>query len=241
MISFTKRNISGRQIKKTSCIPICICMLYISCTSVHVSPDLQLTEQIKAENRIMKQNLTSALRENSILKDENIQYRGDNNSQKARIKQLESDIESMKKKYELDISMLNEKQSSLEKKNRILEQESSLKIHDLTAVNKALELKMTAEITKLNESLRSQEEKFSRERAAIEITFSSKEQEYQKQAARNTEEKLSLRMDIESLKSRLAESEANLESLRKELAEKEKQNRILNSRIGDLTKTNEQK
>jgi len=216
-------------------------MLLTSCTSVNITPDVNLNEQIKAENRIMKKNLTLAVRENSVLKDENIQYKGENSRLNARVKLLESEIESVKKKYDHDIALLNEKYESLNKKNIILGEESSSKIQELSALNKSIEEKMTGEITKLNEIIRKQEEKFNNDRASIETAFSSKELEYQKQLAQIKKDLLTSTMEMESLKSKLAESEANLADAKADIQRREKLSNDLVKKIESLITENEKK
>jgi chromosome segregation ATPase len=220
---------------------ILIFLLFLSsCSSVNISPDGNVNEQLKAENRIMKNNLTLVVRENSVLKNENIQYKDNNNKLKARAKLLESEIVSLNKKHEQDIALLTEKYENLSKKNFILEQESSTKIQELTTVNKALEEKLSGEITLLNENMRKQDEKFNKERAAIETAFSSKELQYQKELAQLKKDILTSGMEMESLKSKLAESNANLESARTELLKREGINRELEKKIESLTTENRQ-
>lgn len=221
---------------------LCICFpLILSCTSVNISPDGNVNEQLKGENRIMKKNLTLAVRENSVLKEENIQYKNDNSRLKTRVKLLESEMESLKKKYDQDVALLNEKYETLNKKNIILQQESSSKIEELTSINKVMEEKMTKDITKLNENIRSQEETFNKERAAVELAFSAKEQEYQKQQAQLNKDLLAANMEIESFKSKLSEYESNLSSARAELLKKDEINRELRKKIDSQTKVKEVK
>lgn len=223
-----------------SVIFLCL-LLPVSCRSVIISDDSNLNEQIKAENRIMKQNLTLVIRENRVLKDENIQYKDETGRLKTRVKLLDSEMGSLKKKYDQDIALLNEKYDNLNKKNMILEQESSSKIQELVAVNKTMEEKMGGEIKTLNENIRKQEEKFNRERAAIETAFSSKELEYQKQLSQLKQEILTANIEMESLKSKLAESKANLESANDWLAKKEEMNQNLKKQVEVLTAEIEKK
>ena len=209
-------------------------LLPVSCNSFNITEGGNGTEQVKAENRIMKKNLMLALRENSVLKDENIQYKDENSRQKTKITLLESEMESLKKKYEQDIALLNEKYDNLNRKNLILEQESSSKIQELTAVNKALEGKMAVEITRLNENIRRQEETFNKERAEIETAFTAKELEYQKQLAQLKKDILTATMELESVKLKLAESESGLASAKSEMAKKDELNRDLQLKIDSL-------
>ncbi len=185
---------------------------FLSCTSIHLNPDSNVNEQLKAENRIMMKNLNLAMRENSVLKDENIQYRDDNSRLNSRIKFLESDIESLKKKYEQDIALQKEKNDNLNKKIAALQSESAAKIKELTDINKALDDRMTSEIGILNENIRKQEEKFISERAAAESLFLAKETEYQKQIAQMRNDAVALKTELESLRSQLAESESGLKT-----------------------------
>lgn len=215
--------------------PVLIC----SCASLDSSPDKNVHEQVKAENRIMKQTVTLAVRENSILKEENIQYKSESGKLKAKVKLLESEIESLNKKHDQDIALLNEKYDNIHKKNIILEQESSSKIKELTEINKAIEDRMTKEVTKLNDNIRKQEEKFNNDRAAMETLFSSKEQEYQKQLVQLKKEILTANMEMESLKSKLAESEANYKTAKAELLKQEEVNRELKLKIDSLSAENE--
>ncbi len=208
--------------------------LFSSCTSLDFYPDVNALEQVKAENRIMKQSITLAVRENSILKEENIQYKSETGKLKAKVKLLESEIESLNKKHEQDVALLNEKYDNLNKKNLMFIHESSIKIKELTEINKDIEERMTKEITRLNENIRNQEEKFNNDRAAIETAFSSKEQEYQKQLAQLKKDMLTSVMDMESLRSKLIESEANYKSAKAELVKQEEINLELKQKIESL-------
>lgn len=223
-----------------SVIFLCL-LLPVSCRSVSMFDDKNVVDQIKAENRIMKQNLTLVIRENRVLKDENIQYKDETGRLKTRVKLLDSEMGSLKKKYDQDVALLNEKYDNLNKKNMILEQVSSSKIQELSAVNKAMEEKMGGEIKTLNENIRKQEENFNRERAAIETAFSSKELEYQKQLAQLKQEILSANVEMESLKSKLAESKASLESANDGLLKMEEMNKDLRKQVEALTAKIEKK
>ncbi len=229
------------QVTEIKIILCAMLLLLLSCTSVKITSEGGANEQIKAENRIMKKNLTLALRENSVLKDENILYKGDNSRLNTRIKLLESEMGSLQKKYEQDIALLNEKYENLNKKNIILEQESSFKLQELTSINKALEQKMTGEITQLNENIRKQEEAFNRERAGIETAFLKKELEYQKQLTLLKKEILTATVEMESLKTKLAESESNLSAVKSEIIRKDELNRELKLRIDSLVADKENK
>ena len=223
--------------KKTlSYLAVCICsVLLFSCSTINISPDVNALEQIKAEKHVMKQNMTLALRENSVLKEENIQYKSETGKLKARVKLLESEIQSLNKKYEQDIALLDERYENLNKQNQILSQESSTKIRELSDINKEIEERMTKEITRLSENIRNQEEKFNNERAAAETSLSVKEQEYQKQLAQMKKDILSGVMEIESLKSKLTESEADLKSVKTALIKQQELNRELKSKIDSIT------
>lgn len=215
---------------------VCLCsVLLFSCSTINISHDVNALEQIKAENRVMKQNMTLALRENSVLKEENIQYKSETGKLKARVKLLESEIQSLNKKHEQDIALLDERYENLNRQNQILSQESSTKIRELADINKDIEERMTKEITRLSENIRNQEEKFNNERAAAETAFSAKEQEYQKQLAQLKKEILSGVMEIESLKSKLTESEADLKSAKAALIKQQELNRELKSKIDSIT------
>jgi predicted nucleic acid-binding Zn-ribbon protein len=212
-----------------------ICTLLLgACTSINISPDVNALEQAKAENRVMKQNITLAVRENSILKEENIQYKSETGKLKAKVKLLESEIQSLNKKHEQDIALFDEKYENLNKQNQILSQESSTKIRELADTNKEIEERMTKEITRLSGNIRDQEEKFNNERAGIETAFSAKEQEYQKQLAQLKKDILSGVMEIESLKSKLTESEAYLKSAKAALNKQLDLNRELKNKIDSV-------
>ncbi len=217
-------------------LAVCICsVLLFSCSTINVSPDVNALEQIKAEKRVMKQNMTLAVRENSVLKEENIQYKSETGKLKAKVKLLESEILSLNKKHEQDIALLDEKFENLNKQNQILSQESSTKIRELSDINKEIEERMTKEITRLSENIRNQEEKFNNERAATETAFSTKEQEYQKQLAQFKKDILSGVMEIESFKTKLTESESDLKSAKAALIKQQELNRELKNKIDSIT------
>lgn len=197
-------------------------ILLSSCASFTFSKDEPVGERIRAENRIMRQNLNLAMRENSILKEENIQIRSESSLLRSRVRLLESEIESLNKKHSEDINLLNEKYQNLSRQKDIADRESALKLQEMNTANKALEEKLSAEIKRLSEENRTREEQFNKERLAMETAFAGKELQYRQEQADLKKNLLDVTTELESIKSRLTESEAQLKNANKENAEKDK-------------------
>jgi len=216
-------------------------LFHFSCATITPSSDESPEEIIRAENRIMKQNLKLALRENSVLKDENISIKEENSNLKSRVKLLGSEIISLNKKHSEDITLLNEKYDNLSKKNEILEKESSDKIRQLSAVNKSLEEKLSSEISRLTDENRKREEAFNKERLNMETAFAGKELEYRKELAELKKEINAANRELESLKSILAQTESRLKTADTEIAAKNRQIENLKSADGTISNMQNQK
>jgi len=218
------------------------CLMFLfSCASSEIFRNGDDGEQVKAENRIMKKNLTLALRENSVLKDENFQYKNDNISIRSKIRLAESEIHALKKKNELDLALFNQKYEKLEKEYSILEAEGTLRINKLAAANKTLEEKIAIDTAEFRKILKKQEEEFNIKRAAIEKDFIVKDTEYKKELERLDAAIINANINIESLKKKLSESDAEVKSAKTEILKKEEINRELKRTINRLTALIERK
>jgi len=225
---------------KLSLISALFALFFLSCASVSLSSGTSIDEKIQAENRILKKNLTLALRENSVIKDENIGIKDENTHLKSRIKLLESEIESLNKKHAEETNLLNRKYDNLSRKNEILEKESSTKIQQLTQINKSLEEKLSSEITRLTDESRKQEERFNRERLDMETVFAGKEMEYRKEIAALKNGLLAAKTELESMRAALDVTDAKLkaaiddaESVKLKLAEIEKRHKAAENEIAE--------
>lgn len=224
---------------KSPVLFLLLILAVLSCSSINTNSSGEAgdssAEKVMAENRILRENLALAERENDVLRNENIQYTDENNKIKAHLKMLESEKKSLEKKYTQDIALVNDKYENLSRKYTSLEKESSARIKELTDLNKQQEEKMTGEIALLNESIRNQEKKYNSDIEKLERAISDNELAYKKESA-------ALNSRLEEFKGKIDIAAADLNKSEKDKneciasnLEKEKEIDLLKSRVSELS------
>lgn len=146
-----------------------------ACATVEGKDYARLNERLNAENRLMKNRLAMLERENSVYRDENLQYKRDLQQLRASIEKLQGDLASLNEHYKKDIALRDGQLQSLTQKNEILAKESSQKIQELTQLGRDIELKLGNEIKRLNEEMARQQGAFNQEREAVKNENARKE------------------------------------------------------------------
>ncbi|PIP41570.1 MAG: hypothetical protein COX19_03210 [Desulfobacterales bacterium CG23_combo_of_CG06-09_8_20_14_all_51_8] len=157
--------------------------LVTSCASIPGRGPDTPEDHIKAENRMMNKNLDLALRENEVLKTENMGYKSDVATLNEKVLNLNAEIQSVNKKYNEDMAQMNESYEDLCLRFESLERESDVTIAELTDINMALEKKNADEITKFKGLLQAQSDSFNSERDSLKAEFASRMMEMEKQLA----------------------------------------------------------
>lgn len=227
-----RRQSENRRMKLSVIMALCAC----ACASRPKTDGMPVTEQLRAENSLIKKRLILAERENAVLKDENLQCKNDNRQLCARIEKLGADIALLDERYKKDIALRESQNQALQQKNAVLAKESSEKIRELSELYRATESRLGEEISRLNEELRKLQVSYAREREAVRNE--------------NAQRELALSREIESIKRFAAGKEAEADVLKTALSALERRceeitkvadtrERELNEREGELQKLRE--
>ena len=188
-----------------------------ACVSLSGNHSAQPGDQLNAENRLMRNNLNLALRENEVLKEENLQYKAETARLKSDIKGLNDDINGLNKKYDTDTARMTEKYNNLSDQYALLENSTREKIQELTDLNQKLDKKMKSEIFRLNVAMAKQKASFEKTRQSLEQDHAGKEKEFAARLLSMTESLTEKTAVIASMKARYDEAQMQIENLRKEV------------------------
>lgn len=138
-------------------------------------------EKLKAENRLMKNTLDLAKRENKVLKEENRQYKAETTRLKMEIRGLHGEIDSLNRKYDTDMFGVTEQYGNVRDQYALLEESTSKKIRELTDLNRKLEKQMKDEISRLKAGMADQttsfvvlEKEFAAQLSSMETSLAEK-------------------------------------------------------------------
>jgi len=184
---------------------------------IRIPPDA--TNRMMAENRQMKKRLLLIERENDILKQENLQYRLKTKQLSANIHKLNTDLNTLNEKYQNDTALNEEQIRNLEQKYSLLENDSTLKITELTVLVADLEMKRAQEIKALNEQIASQNNAFSKQ--LDELTQQSAQREFELSSALNAAKKTldAKEFEVSTLKAANNEIVVQISTLTEQLAQ----------------------
>lgn len=131
-------------------------------------------EKLKAENRLMKNNLDLALRENKVFKEENLQHKAETQRLKKEIESLHNDIGVLNRKYDMDMAAMTEQYDTLSDQYDLLKESTGREIQELTDSNRTLEKRMKNEISRLKAIIADQKTDFEKSRLVLEKEFSTR-------------------------------------------------------------------
>ncbi len=157
-------------------------------------------EQLNAENRLMKNNLDLALRENEVIKEENKQYKTKTANLNSEIQRLNEVTTGLKRKYTIDMAMMTDRYNTLQDQYNLLQTTSDSKIMELAAQNLELDRRMKNEISSLNSKMEIQKASFEKARQSQTQNFAAKKKEFETELA--------------SIKQTLAEKETVIASMK---------------------------
>lgn len=213
---------------------VLICAWAVSCSTTLNLKNAGSNEQLKAENSLAKKRLTLLQRENAVFKDENLQHKKEIEDSRARIEKLNADIESLKNKYQKDISLRDSQYQNLMQKNAIQEKESSRKILELTQLNQKIETDMGNSIKLLHEENSKLKETFNRDRENMRNESTKKEFALLKEMEELKKFIAARDAEITSIKTAQKELSIKLEDASKELRVKDDAIKKLDGEIKDL-------
>ena len=107
-----------------------VCFL-ASCAAMPGGREKLTTDHLCAQNRLMKNQLNLAVRENEVLKEENLHYKSELNNLNQTISKLQCDIESLNVRYNDDMAKRDGLYENLRTQFNLLENESEEKIKKL--------------------------------------------------------------------------------------------------------------
>ena len=164
-----------------------------ACTALSGNRAAGPDETLRAENRLMKNNLDLALRENRVFKEENQQHKAETGRLRKEIRRLHDDIDSLNRKYDTDMAGMTEQYNDISDRYSVLEESTDKKIRELTDLNRNLDKKMKGEISRLNTRIADQKAASEKSRLALEKDFTDR---------------------VSSMDASLAEKEATISSMK---------------------------
>jgi len=179
--------------------------LLASCAGVNASSPEKVDDWLKADYQQMKKRLVMLERENSVLSEENEQFKKDNHAQAATIDELSRSLASLRQQCQQDIDRLNTEIARLSELNEAQQTESAQRIHDLTQRAEEAKLRYEQEVRGLEARLASEQERWGQESKALREESARKEQAFSR--------------EIQALKAELQGREETITSLRKEKLE----------------------
>jgi chromosome segregation ATPase len=157
--------------------------LIFSCVSAPGGDRDNTVDHLKAENRMMKRNQNLALRENEVLKIENLKFKAQSDTLSDEVSRLMGELRTANETYETDMDRMNAEYEELCSCHETLERESEALIGNLTAINQDLEKNHAADTARLNDRLKDQTAAFQSEREALKGEFASQMAEMNRQLA----------------------------------------------------------
>jgi chromosome segregation ATPase len=136
---------------------------------------LEQNRQLKSENALMSGSLKMLKRENSVIREENIDYKRSLSQNVARVESLESENRSIREKHVRDIALWKNRFNGAVAECTILKKESSEKIKELTELKNTIEARLSADIAGLNEALRKNEQDRGKEREDLKKQLADRE------------------------------------------------------------------
>lgn len=227
--------IEEKSMKNT--VPVIFVMIvFMACSTVDNKKYLEISNQLRSENRLLQKRISLLQRENSVYKQENLQYKKNLDTKSAEMEKLESEKKSIREKFEKDIALWEKKYENLREKNLILEKESSEKIQELTELNRQLEEKLGGEIKRLAEESQKKDESFGKEREQLKKDFAQREFNHQKEIEEMRKRIAELERENGDMKMKISEFMLRVETAQKELEEKDARIRELEKTVSTLRK-----
>jgi len=227
------RKVKDNQMKKLLFL-IFFAGLSFSCASLPVMPTAQNhaggSDQVNAENRMMKKNLELALRENEVVKTENARYKSQVKKLKKEVSSLNDDLASLTLKYDEDTTRLNDEITRINESYDILvndftraDEENRQAISELTSQNTGLQKQLADETDRLNTAIKDQ-------KALFDAQLKASQEELTAMKAGCVERETALQNRLTASKQAAAEKDAAIKTL-----EQTRQEAL--NKVTDLEKT----
>lgn len=180
--------------------------LLLNCQST--SKDTSVRERAEIESLRRRQALL--LRENAIYRDENL-------GNSRQVSQLNTQLDRKERKIELLIEQTQKIKVDFEKsleaeqqKNKILSQNSSQRVKELTELNRTQEESARNRISLLLERIKEEEKKYSEQLAQLQKTITDQEVTIRQLGDSKKKETRELQSENENLRKRLEEANATI-------------------------------
>ncbi|HON77323.1 MAG TPA: hypothetical protein PK544_02435 [Spirochaetota bacterium] len=148
---------------------------YLACATMGSRDCLEQNRQLKSENALMTGSLKMLKRENSVIREENIDYKRTLSQSIARVESLESEVASIREKHKRDLALWKNRYNNAVTESSILKKESSEKIQELTNLKNSIEARLSADIAELNETIRKNEQERGKEREDLKKQLADRE------------------------------------------------------------------
>lgn len=140
-------------------------------------------DQIEAENRLMRNNLSLAMRENKVLKEENLRYKSEVTQLSDCVSRLTAEIEAMEGRHRDRLAEIKTLFDQLRLQQNEMEMDYCWTVDELRSANIALGQETTAKLEEMTAALKSRDEAFKDTIAAVKTDFNGKLEKYAREAA----------------------------------------------------------
>jgi chromosome segregation ATPase len=181
-----------------------------SCAGVPGGPGLQFSstprDQIEAENRLMRNNLSLAMRENEVLKEENLRYKSEVTQLSDCVARLTSEMNDADRRHQKRAAELESLLERLHLRQMEVETDFYWIVDELRAANAVMEETTAAMREEMTAQLKNTEEDFQKALAAAKNELSEK----MEKSSRETENLVHL---LDETRTALKELEGRMEHL----------------------------
>ncbi|RJP39898.1 MAG: hypothetical protein C4548_10975 [Desulfobacteraceae bacterium] len=159
----------------------------ISCAGMPGGPASHINgaprDQIEAENRLMRNNLSLAMRENEVLKEENLRYKSEVTQLSDCLARLTSEIADMDRRHQEGMDEIKVLFDLLVIQQSEREMDYCWTIDELRSANAALSAETAAKMEEITAALKRGDEASRNAVAALKATFDEKLEKYVHEAA----------------------------------------------------------
>ena len=220
--------------KKILSISLTFTIVLAMCVVMNTFSAEKLDDWLKADYNQMKKRVIHLERENSVLANENEQYKKDISSMLDTINNLTQERDALKNKYADDVERLNSQVKQLTEQKAQVEREGTQKVQELTQLNRDAEMKYGNEIKQLNAEMARQRDLFDQERKTIRAEVAQKEAACAQQIEQLKKDLVQRDTTITSLKTTQSEQSRKLDEALKALDTKNKSVQLLEGQVNDL-------
>lgn len=183
-------------------------------------------DQIEAENRLMRNNLSLAMRENEVLKEENLRYKSEVTQLSDCVSRLTAEIEAMEGRHRDRLAEIKTLFDQLRLQQSEMEMDYCWTVDELRSANASLSAETAAKLEEMRAALKSRDEASKDAIAAVKTDFNGKLEKYAREAANLGRLLAETQTTIKDLGERVEnvstggqESRAQMEDIRQSIAD----------------------